>query len=286
MKYQLATACRLGNRKANQDRFAVVETGNAVMMVVADGMSGHSDGKLAADTLVESVVRSFNNTKFPHPAPYKFFQQILTIAQQEVLDAGAKQSPPVSPRTTCVLCLVQQGTAIWAHVGDSRLYWIRNGKILEQTRDHSRVEEMYQQGLITAEQKERHPQRNIVTQCIGSPKKPPRPTISQKTPLTTDDVLLLCSDGLWGQIPTEQLADNFRRYNVDYALEMLAHDAEANGFPKSDNISGIAFRWLSNAKSQPTRSRSSLKDLEELDHLADGLEDITRTLDRIEKDIN
>ncbi len=285
MKYQLATTCRLGNRKTNQDRFAVVETSHAVMMVVADGMSGHSNGKLAADTLVESVVRSFNNTKFPHPSPHTFFQQILTIAQQEVLDAGAKQSPPIAPRTTCVLCLVQQGMAIWAHVGDSRMYRIRNGKILEQTRDHSRVEEMYQQGLITAEQKERHPQRNIVTQCIGSPKKPPRPTISQPTPLSSDDVLLLCSDGLWGQIPTRQLEDNFKRYNVDYALEKLAHDAEANGFPKSDNISGVAFRWISNAKSQATHQQPLLKDLEELDHLADGLEDMTRTLDRIEKDI-
>jgi serine/threonine protein phosphatase PrpC len=285
MKYQLATACRLGNRKANQDRFAVVETSNAVMMVVADGMSGHSDGKLAADTLVESVVRSFNNTKFPHPTPQTFFQQILTIAQQEVLAAGAKQSPPVAPRTTCVLCLVQQGTATWAHVGDSRVYWIRNGKILEQSRDHSRVEQMYQQGLITAEQKERHPQRNIVTQCIGSPNKPPRPTISQKPPLAADDVLLLCSDGLWGQLPNEQLADHFKRYSVDYALEKLAHDAEANGFPKSDNISGIAFRWISDAKAQSTHHQPLLKDLEELDHLADGLDDMVRTLDKIEKDI-
>ena len=284
MKYQLATACRLGNRKTNQDRFAVVETSQAVMMVVADGMSGHSDGKLAADTLVESVVRSFNNTKFPHATPRTFFQQILTIAQQEVLEAGAKQSPPVTPRTTCVLCLVQQGKAIWAHVGDSRLYIIRNGKILLQSRDHSRVEELYRQGLITAEQKERHPQRNIVTQCIGSPKKPPKPSISRPMPLASDDVILLCSDGLWGQLPSGQLADTFKRYNVDYALEKLAHDAEANGFPKSDNISGIAFRWVSNANS-PILQRPQLKDLEELDHLTDGLDDMTRTLDQIEKDI-
>ncbi|WP_455210453.1 PP2C family protein-serine/threonine phosphatase [Kaarinaea lacus] len=286
MKYQLSTTCRLGNRKTNQDRFAVVETSHGVMMVVADGMSGHSDGKLAADTLVESVVRSFNSTTFPHPLPQKFFQQILAIAHQEVLDAGAKQSPPVSPRTTCVLCLVQQGTATWAHVGDSRLYWIRHGKVLKQSRDHSRVEQMYQQGLISAEQKEKHPQRNIVTQCIGSPNKPPKPTISRTVSLNPDDVLLLCSDGLWGQLPAQQIASSFQRYNVDFALEKLAHDAEANGFPKSDNISGVAFRWLSNAKFQPPHEGPSLKDVEDLDHLADGLDDITRTLDNIEKDIH
>jgi serine/threonine protein phosphatase PrpC len=285
MKYQIATASRLGNRKANQDRFAIVETSNAILMVVADGMSGHSDGKLAADTLVDSVVRSFNNTKFPHSKPHVFFSQILTIAQQEVIAAGAQRNPPITPRTTCVLCLVQQGTAIWAHVGDSRLYWIRNGEILEQTRDHSKVEQMYQQGLITAQQKEKHPQRNIVTQCIGSPSKPPKPTISQKTPLTEDDVLLLCSDGLWGQLPTRGLAGSFKKYNVEYALEKLAHNAEQNGFPKSDNISGIAFRWLSNAKTRPDHPNSSSKDQEELDHLGDGLDDISRSLDKIQKGI-
>ena len=283
VKYQLATTSRLGDRKANQDRFAVVETAGAVMMVVADGMSGHADGKLAADTLVESVVRSFNNTRFPHTNPHKFFKQILAIANQEVLAAGAQCVPPITPRTTCVLCLVQQSTAIWAHVGESRLYWIRDGKVLLQTRDHSRVEELYQQGLITAEQKEKHPQRNVVTQCIGSPSRPPRPSISQIMPLSTDDVLLLCTDGLWGQLPRAQLADSFKRFNVDYALEQLAHDAEQNAFPKSDNISGIAFRWMSNAKTVP--HTPSQKDLEELDHLGDGLDKFSKTLDAIEKGV-
>ena len=97
--------------------------------------------------------------------------------------------------------------------------------------------------------------------------------------------MLLCTDGLWGQIPTGQLEEYFKRYKIDYALDKLAHDAEANGFPRSDNISGIAFRWVSNAKSQPSHYQTQPKDLEELDHLADGLEDMTRKLDQIEKDI-
>lgn len=285
MKYQLATASRLGNRKSNQDRFAVVETNDAILMVVADGMSGHSGGKLAADTLVDSVVRSFNNTRFPHPEPHKFFQQILAIAQQEVVAAGAAHQPPLSPRTTCVLCLVQQGTAIWAHVGDSRLYWIRHGKTLEKTTDHSHVEQMYQQGLIREAEKEKHPQRNIVTQCIGSRKKPPKPAISQKTPLTVDDVLLLCSDGLWGQLPAEQLAGVFLRFDVEYALETLAKNAEANGFPKSDNISAIAFRWFSNAKSAVSSAQPLPEDVEEMDRLSDSVDDISRALNEIEKGI-
>jgi serine/threonine protein phosphatase PrpC len=283
MKYQLATTCRLGNRKSNQDRFSVVETGDAVFLVVADGMSGHSEGKLAADTLVDSLLRSFNSCRFPHPAPHKFLSQILAIAHKEVLAAGARHSPPVTPRTTCVVCLVQEGTAIWAHVGDSRLYWIRRGEILEHTIDHSRVEELYRQGLITAEQKFRHPQRNIVTQCIGSPKKPPKPTISQKTPLSSDDILLLCSDGLWGQLPEERLAVGIADGDIEEALEKLAHDAELNSFPKSDNISAVAFHWLSNEK---TRSTAYKPLSDDLDDLSDGLDAIIKTLDEIEKDID
>ena len=283
MKYQLATTCRLGNRKSNQDRFSVVETGEAVLMVVADGMSGHDEGKLAADTVIDSLVRSFNSTRFPHPAPHKFLAQILAIANKEVLEAGAQRTPPITPRTTCVVCLVQQGSAIWAHVGDSRLYWIRQGKILEQTADHSRVEELYQQGIITAEQKLRHPQRNIVTQCIGSPKKPPKPTISQKTPLSPEDVLLLCSDGLWGQLPEDQLAAGLIQNNIEDALEKLAHDAELNGFPRSDNISAVAFHWLSNEKSSSAAYKPLLDDLDDLN---DGLDAMRKTLDEIEKDIN
>jgi len=283
MKYQLATTCRLGNRKSNQDRFSVVETSEAVLMVVADGMSGHAQGKLAADTLVESLVHSFNSCRFPHPDPRKFLEQTIGIANKEVLDAGAKCSPPVTPRTTCVVCLVQKGTAIWAHVGDSRLYRIRRGKILDQTADHSRVEELYQQGLITAEQKLRHPQRNIVTQCIGSPTKPPKPTISQPTPLSVDDVLLLCSDGLWGQLPPEQVADGFNQKSIEASLEKLAHDAELNGFPKSDNISAVAFHWLSNEQSASALQKPLTEDL---DDLSDGMDAMLKTIDEIEKDIN
>lgn len=282
MKYQLATTCRLGNRKSNQDRCSVVETENAVMMIVADGMSGHSDGKLASDTLVESLVTSFNNTRFPHPAPHQFLQQIITIANQEVIAAGAKRVPPTIPRTTLVVCLVQEGNAIWAHVGDSRLYWMRNGKIIEHTIDHSRVEDLYRQGLITAEQKIKHPQRNIVTQCIGSPKRPPIPAISKRIPLNEDDVLLLCSDGLWGALPEEQIADHFEKYDVDYAVDQLAHDAEANSYPRSDNISAVAFRWKSNAKSESARFSPPSDDLDDLEK---GLDAMMKTLDDIEKDM-
>lgn len=282
MKYQFATASRLGNRKANQDRIAVVETGGAVMMVVADGMSGHADGKLAADTLVESVVRSFNSTRFPHPAPHNFFKQILAIAQREVLAAGARRAPPTTPRTTCVLCLVQNSTATWAHVGDSRLYWIRNGKILEQTQDHSQVEEMYQQGLISLEQKINHPQRNVVTQCIGSPMQPPVPAISRITPLSADDVLLLCSDGLWGQLPPEHLTKVFKQNAVEHAVEQLAHDAEANFFPKSDNISAIAFRWVSQAQFSQTQSSTGPAALDE-EHPASGLNDQAESKEDVKK---
>lgn len=252
MKYAIATISRVGNRKSNQDRYAVVENTKAVLMILADGMSGHADGKLAADTLIQSVVNSFNNTEFPHGDPQTFLQQIIAIANHEVLAAGAKQTPPTEPRTTCVLCLVQQGHAWWAHVGDSRLYWIRNGEILQRTLDHSRVEDLYQKGEINAQQRSTHPERSVVTQCIGSSVRKPNPTISEKTALQTEDVLLLCSDGLWGPLPKSQLAEGFQNQAVDSALDSLAATAESISFPRSDNVSGVVLRWQPKQQQIPT----------------------------------
>jgi serine/threonine protein phosphatase PrpC len=280
VKYDLSTTSRLGNRKSNQDRFAVVETPNAVLMVLADGMSGHADGKLAADTVVDSIVQSFNNTTFPHPKPTKFLEQVIAIAQQDILNAGARQNPPSDPRTTCVAAVVQEGQAWCGHVGDSRLYWLRQGRVLSRTLDHSRVEELYQKGLITAEQREKHPQRNIVTQCMGSRSRRPKPRISLPMPMQPDDVLLLCSDGLWGALPQNQLVEYLNEFDVGYALEELAQKAEENTFPKCDNVSAIAFRWQANTPLEPTltakkRVEDNSKDLEELTR---SLEEITKAV--------
>ena len=112
---------RLGNRTNNQDRCLVLECFGRVLLVVADGMGGHARGELAAQTATDSLSRSFLARSSPIEDPQGFLKNALHSAHMDVVDAGRAENPPVNPRTTCVVCLIQDDQAWWVHVGNSHL---------------------------------------------------------------------------------------------------------------------------------------------------------------------
>ena len=133
MKYQLSKTSRLGNRFVNEDRIGFAEHDDAVLLVLADGMGGYSGGQIASKTLVNRMLRQFQRSKLPSADPTTFLKDLVTDAHLAVLRAGSEQYPPIEPRTTCVVCLIQDNCAWWAHVGDSRLYLFRGGKPFTHT---------------------------------------------------------------------------------------------------------------------------------------------------------
>ena len=149
---------------------------------------------------------------------------------------------PEAPRTTCVACVVQDSIAYWAHAGDSRLYALRGGRILGVTRDHSRVQRMVEDGVITAEAAVHHPARNRIFSCLGG-SSAPQIDFSKKTPLMTGDIILLCSDGVWGPLPSDVIPRAMSTGNVLQATPALLNQAEARGGENADNLSMIAIRW-------------------------------------------
>ncbi len=242
LRYELGLANRLGNRSINQDRVAVAELGSTVVLTLADGLGGHPRGELAAQVLVDSITRRARRMSLPVARPREFLQQAIEAAHDEIYQAGLAQDPPVTPRTTVVVCLVQGEHAWWAHAGDSRLYHIHGRTVLSRTRDHTRVEEMLQRGELRQEEAARHPQRNVVTHCLGG--NPNAPPLSYgEALLEPDDVLLLCSDGLWSALQETEIVAALGRGPLDDALEFLAERAESSSYPYSDNISGVALRW-------------------------------------------
>jgi serine/threonine protein phosphatase PrpC len=98
------------------------------------------------------------------------------------------------------VCLVQDSAAYWAHVGDSRVYQLRQSQVLERTRDHSHVEVLLREGLITEAEVHGHPMRNYVECCLGGDAALPEMSISTRRRLKSGDVLLLCTDGLWANL--------------------------------------------------------------------------------------
>ena len=246
MRIEYAKVSALGDRSDNQDRAAIVVAEDAALMLVFDGMGGHSDGALAAETGLNIIQDMFMESTLPMFDPQGFLYTALARAHDEVVKLGAELTIDSRPRATCAICLIQESGSYWGHVGDSRIYQMRDGEVLSRSRDHSHVEVLIQEGAITEEEALDHPMRNFVECCIGGDAAVPDMTITVKRALSPGDVLLACSDGLWSGVSDEELAKMATRTSDSLAenLKALSVRALRVNAPYSDNTTGTALRWL------------------------------------------
>ena len=245
MQIEYAKVSALGDRTDNQDRAAIVVADEAALMLVFDGMGGHSDGAQAAETGLRIVQDRFMDAKLPIFDPQGFLYLALSRAHDEVVALGREVAVDFRPRATCAVCLVQEGGAFWAHIGDSRIYQVRNGIVLERSRDHSHVEVLIQEGAITEEEALDHPMRNFVECCIGGDAPVPDMSITSKRKLSPGDVLLACSDGLWSGLSDDDMAQIGApgENSLAEGLKELSMKALSVNAPYSDNTTGTALRW-------------------------------------------
>ena len=245
MNVEYAKVSAIGDRQDNQDRAAVIVSENAAMMLVFDGMGGHSDGATAAETGLKIVQDLFMSSTLPIFDPQGFLYTALARAHDEVVGLGRDVAVDFRPRATCAICLVQEGGAFWAHIGDSRIYLVRDGHVLTRSRDHSHVEVLIQEGAITEEEALDHPMRNFVECCIGGDAPVPDMSITNKQILEPGDVLLACTDGLWSGLNDEDVAEIALPGddNLSDNLKALSIKALNVNSPYSDNTTGTALRW-------------------------------------------
>ena len=288
MRYQFAQTNRLGNRANNQDRCAVRETDDAVLLVVADGMGGHARGDLAAQTAVDVLSRRFLNHEGAIEDPAAFLERSLEAAHDQVVRVGMAQHPQIEPRTTCVACIVQGNRAWWAHAGDSRLYLVREGRTHTRTRDHATVEELIARGEISEDEARHHPMRNSVTQCLGGAITSPDVTLGEVDELREGDCFLLCSDGLWSALEEGELTGVTTAAELASALEDLAEQAEQASYPNSDNISAVLLRWLGHSETDqpPARTHGVNRRTSGGDTLTDAIAEIQKALDEYESELD
>jgi len=246
MQIEYAKVSALGDRQDNQDRAAIVVSDDAALMLVFDGMGGHSDGAKAAETGLKVVQDIFMEAVQPIFDPQGFLYMALARAHDEVVRLGAEVAVDFRPRATCAVCLVQEGGAFWAHIGDSRIYQVRDREVLTRSRDHSHVEVLIQEGAISEEEAQDHPMRNFVECCIGGDAPVPDMSITNRKPLKPGDVLLACSDGLWSGLSDNDVAEigDPGDDNLAENLKALSMKALNVNSPYSDNTTGTALRWL------------------------------------------
>jgi serine/threonine protein phosphatase PrpC len=248
VKYAIVHESRLGARRMNQDRVGYWRTPEALLMVVADGMGGHLHGEVAANLAAELFGAAFQREARPRLAnPAEFLAQAVAAAHAQIVAEADRRGLAESPRTVIVACVVQDGEAHWTHVGDCRLYLFRKGRVVARTRDHTRVQQLVDEGRIREEAIVSHPMRNQLLQCLGG-FQPPRPEAAAKTPLEKDDILLLCSDGFWAPLTQRQMLNALLARDLTEAVPELVSLAEARAGAECDNLSVLAVNWEEEAK--------------------------------------
>jgi protein phosphatase len=231
-RIETASLTDVGRRRAsNQDAFGgLLAPSGARLLVVADGMGGHAGGETASRLAVETVEEFVGGSAGD---PTWLLRTALEAANRRVLEQARSDPSLTGMGTTGVALLFQPGGSAWvAHVGDSRAYRLRDGRLEQLTPDHSLVAEFERRGLITAEEARVHPRRNEVLRCIGVDSEVDVDVAPVE--VRSGDQYLLCSDGLCGVLTDEEIAAELLRAAPEAAARRLVDAANERGGP--DNI--------------------------------------------------
>lgn len=233
----------LGNiRTNNEDKglFYKVADENIIrekgyMLIVADGMGGHNAGEVASQMAADIVSREYFNMNVG--SVEKNLEKALTLANKNIYEKSTSNEACKGMGTTCTVLLVKGSDVYYAHVGDSRAY-IQKGNSIEQiTQDHTYVQELVNNGEITAAEAATHPKRNILTNAMGTKPELRVDTGKSKYSFESNERLLLCSDGLYDYLNDVELKDILFKNSIKTAADMMVQQAKARG--GHDNITVV-----------------------------------------------
>lgn len=226
-----------GDRKEQQDRLAILphaKKKGVALVVVADGMGGHTGGALAAEQVLHTA-----KTTLEHFAPAEESPRVLlenSMREAHTMIKASRFMNEKDPHSTAVMLLLQPGKVTWAHCGDSRLYRFHDGKLVRRTVDHSYVEHLVANGRITAEQALTHPNRNVLLTSLGGQEEP-KFDFAEAEDIAGGDAFVLCSDGLWAYFDDAELGRIVAENSARNACEKLIDYARSRAAGSGDNIS-------------------------------------------------
>lgn len=235
-------------REYNEDRFAHIESINGSVFVLCDGMGGVKGGDIAAEITIKSI--EYYVSENWEDDPILLIKNAIDIANTDVYNYFKNENSLLKAGTTLVFVLIRNNKVYYAHVGDSRIYYMAGKKLFPITTDHSYVMNLVQKNIISYEEAREHPRRNEILKAIGI-KKNVEPTICKK-PLTPadNDLILLCSDGLTTEIEDTVISSVLSKKNklVEVKAKQLTDKALKNGGSDNITVQLISFYNTGNKK--------------------------------------
>jgi len=202
MPFLTAQLSRTGGREINEDYCATVELKDAACWVVADGLGGHKGGEKASQLAVEAVLNSFRASPALSP---KALQRHIKAAQNAILARVGEPQSPSDMRTTLTVLITDYRSVLWAHLGDTRLYYLEGGRIIFQTKDHTVPQALVSAGDLSPDAIRHHPDRNRLLRSLGGEGDTRPEIVYQEQRLYRGDVFLLCTDGFWEYVSESEM---------------------------------------------------------------------------------
>lgn len=243
-RISLASCSEIGARRTNEDDLRCGRAGLAWYAVLADGAGGHRAGAVASARAVEALeAQSIERVSFWSP---EALADALRVANTEVRQGQGDKPLAERMLTTAVLLWVDPGRqqALWSHVGDSRLYRLRGGRVDFVTRDDSVVQDLLDAGLLTAAQARKHPHKNQLVAALGLDEELAPHAVSGPESVEEGDAYLLCSDGWWDSLCDAQIIETLNNADTpQHWLQLMRECIEARLVPNQDNFSAVAL-WV------------------------------------------
>lgn len=227
-----------GKRDINEDSICMTEKDGTYCFCLADGLGGHGKGEVASQMVVNSICEKFHDSG---QSGY-FLRDSYAMAQKELANVKKQMHETTSMMTTAVSLVIDETSAQWAHIGDSRLYMFYKNRIVQRTIDHSVPQMLVLSKEIKEKQIRNHPDRNKLTKAFGSTKRVIECTESERVPLSLCQGFLLCSDGFWELIYEKEMCKMLRKSrSVSDWMERMVKIVVKRGKDRDmDNFSAIA----------------------------------------------
>jgi len=231
----------IGGRDEQQDSCEYFNNRYSTLLVLGDGMGGHRGGQAASETLIAEAKYAYKQEKGTIKHPQEFFQSIIDGTVMG-LKQYIQENPNSDPHTTCVLALIQNNKLYVGHIGDSRMYLFVDKKFQIRSRDHSVVQMLLNEGEITEDEMATHPDQNKLLKSVSARKDSKITFKEYDLPADKTNAVLLCSDGFWEQISTDEMQGQlFKKKDIKKALETMVEGARRRGGEDGDNISVVAY---------------------------------------------